>query len=96
MTVDYADLAIIDISKAETEQGRAALAVEVRDALLKHGFFYVVNHGYSEAEVRRSRPIKVIISLSIVSRCRRLAFLTSRTYPSQLSVMTRSKRMLER
>jgi len=58
MTVDYADLAIIDISKAETEQGRAALAVEVRDALLKHGFFYVVNHGYSEAEVRRPRPIK--------------------------------------
>lgn len=53
LTVDYADLAVIDISKADTEEGRAVLAIEVRDALLKHGFFYVVNHGYSEAQVRR-------------------------------------------
>jgi len=52
--VEYADLAIIDISKADTEEGRAALAIEVREALLKHGFFYVVNHGYSEAQVRHS------------------------------------------
>jgi hypothetical protein len=50
-TMEYADLAIIDISKADTEEGRAALAIEVRDALLKYGFFYV-NHGYSEAQVR--------------------------------------------
>ncbi|KAJ8597720.1 Clavaminate synthase-like protein [Rhizopogon salebrosus TDB-379] len=51
--LDYADLAIIDISKADTEEGRAVLAIEVRDALLKHGFFYVVNHGYSEAQTAR-------------------------------------------
>ncbi|OAX33794.1 Clavaminate synthase-like protein [Rhizopogon vinicolor AM-OR11-026] len=49
----YADLAIIDISKGDTEEGRSALAIEVRDALLKHGFFYVVNHGYSEAQTAR-------------------------------------------
>lgn len=54
MTVEYADLAIIDISRAGTEEGRAELAIEVREALLNHGFFYVVNHGYSEAQVRRS------------------------------------------
>jgi len=51
--VEYADLPIIDISKADTEEGRAALAIEVREALLNHGFFYIVNHGYSEAQVRR-------------------------------------------
>ncbi|KAG0703540.1 Clavaminate synthase-like protein [Suillus ampliporus] len=51
--LEYADLAIIDISKAVTEEGRAALAIEVREALLNHGFFYVVNHGYSQAQTAR-------------------------------------------
>ncbi|KAG2098889.1 hypothetical protein BD769DRAFT_1644040 [Suillus cothurnatus] len=52
-TLDYADLAIIDISKADTEGGRAALAIEVREALLDYGFFYVVNHGYSQDQTDR-------------------------------------------
>ncbi|KAG2136002.1 hypothetical protein DEU56DRAFT_913091 [Suillus clintonianus] len=52
-TLEYADLAIIDISKADTEEGRAALAIEVREALLNHGFFYVVNHGYSQDQTGR-------------------------------------------
>jgi isopenicillin N synthase-like dioxygenase len=52
-TLDYADLAIIDISKSDTEEGRAALAIEVREALLDYGFFYVVNHGYSQDQTDR-------------------------------------------
>jgi isopenicillin N synthase-like dioxygenase len=50
--VEYANLPIIDISKADTEEGRALLAIEVKEALHNHGFFYVVNHGYSQAQVR--------------------------------------------
>jgi len=61
LTVQYADLAIIDISKADTEEGRAALAIEVREALHDHGFFYVVNHGYSQAQV-----IKTLISCELL------------------------------
>jgi isopenicillin N synthase-like dioxygenase len=51
--VEYVDLAIIDISKASSEEGRAALAIELREAFLNFGFFYVVNHGYSQAQARR-------------------------------------------
>ncbi|KIO11433.1 hypothetical protein M404DRAFT_20862 [Pisolithus tinctorius Marx 270] len=51
--LDYADLATIDLSKMESAQCRAALASQVRDALLTHGFFYVVNHGYSQAQTDR-------------------------------------------
>ncbi|KAG2347243.1 Clavaminate synthase-like protein [Suillus weaverae] len=51
--LEYADLAIIDISKASSEEGRAALAIELREALLNFGFFYVVNHGYSQAQTAR-------------------------------------------
>ncbi|OJA11413.1 hypothetical protein AZE42_05743 [Rhizopogon vesiculosus] len=52
-TPEYADLAVIDMSKADTEEGRAALTIEVRDALFSHGFVYVVNHGYSQAQTAR-------------------------------------------
>ncbi|KAH7928363.1 Clavaminate synthase-like protein [Leucogyrophana mollusca] len=51
--LDYANLAIIDMTKARTAEGRAVLAVEVRDALLTHGFFYVVNHGYTQPQTER-------------------------------------------
>ncbi|KAI6145073.1 Clavaminate synthase-like protein [Pisolithus tinctorius] len=51
--LDYADLATIDLSKMESAQGRAALASQVRDALLTHGFFYVVNHGYPQTQGNR-------------------------------------------
>ncbi len=49
--VDYADLGIVDLSKAITAEGRAELATVARDALHKIGFFYVVNHGLSQPEV---------------------------------------------
>lgn len=51
-TVEYADLATIDISKASSEEGFAELAIELREALLNFGFFYVVNHGYSQTQAR--------------------------------------------
>lgn len=60
--MEYADLAIIDISKTDTEEVRAALAIEVREALHDHGFFYVVNHGYSQAQV-----MKFLISCELLN-----------------------------
>jgi hypothetical protein len=49
--VDYADLAIIDLAKAGTAEGRAALAEQVTEAMAVHGFFYVINHGYTSEQV---------------------------------------------
>ena len=51
MEVDYADLPIIDISKADTAEGRAALAIQSDRAMREHGFMYVVGHGYPEEKV---------------------------------------------
>ncbi|KAH7903359.1 Clavaminate synthase-like protein [Hygrophoropsis aurantiaca] len=49
----YADLAVIDLAKASTPAGRTELASEVKAALLEHGFFYVINHGYSQTQTER-------------------------------------------
>lgn len=51
ITVEYADLAFIDFSKLGTPEGRAELATQVRDALSVQGFFYVINHGLTQAQV---------------------------------------------
>ncbi|KAF8586082.1 Clavaminate synthase-like protein [Ramaria rubella] len=51
--LDWADLTVIDISKAQTPEGREELAVQVCDALRTTGFFYVVNHGYTPEETAR-------------------------------------------
>ncbi|KAJ7746006.1 hypothetical protein B0H16DRAFT_1422001 [Mycena metata] len=51
--LDYADLAILDLSKARTPAGRQALAVEVVNAMATHGFFYVVGHGYTPEQTQR-------------------------------------------
>jgi len=55
--VEYAELAIIDLSKAATTEGKAKLAVELRTALTTHGFFYIINHGYTQAEVKYYKPL---------------------------------------
>ena len=52
LAVEYADLAIIDLSKAKTEVGRKALAAEMVSAMATHGFFYVIGHGYTQEQVR--------------------------------------------
>ena len=49
--VEWADLEIIDLSKACTEKGRAELAPRVRDVMRKVGFMYVVNHGLTKDQV---------------------------------------------
>ncbi|KAF9237234.1 hypothetical protein BU15DRAFT_88824 [Melanogaster broomeanus] len=50
LDLDFADLAIIDLSKAHTPEGRAELAPELRDALRTNGFVYAINHGYTQAQ----------------------------------------------
>ena len=49
--MDYANLAIIDLAKASTPEGRAEQAALERDDLREVGFFYVVNHGLTQPEV---------------------------------------------
>lgn len=49
--VEWADLPLIDISKAATPEGRAELAPRVRDAMRTKGFIYIINHGYTESQV---------------------------------------------
>ncbi|KAI0708376.1 Clavaminate synthase-like protein [Earliella scabrosa] len=51
--LDWADLPVIDLSKARTPEGRAELAPQVRDAMRTHGFLYVINHGFTEAQTER-------------------------------------------
>lgn len=52
--VEYADLAIIDLAKAGTPEGRAELSVEVRNAMTTQGFFYAINSGYEPTQVSLS------------------------------------------
>ena len=49
--VEFADLAIVDLSKASTPEGRAELHPQLRDAFRSHGFIYAINHGYTQAQV---------------------------------------------
>ncbi|KAJ7794733.1 hypothetical protein B0H14DRAFT_2922393 [Mycena olivaceomarginata] len=51
--LDYADLAVIDLSKAQDAKGRAELAIQVSEALRTHGFFTVINHGYTSSQTER-------------------------------------------
>ncbi|KAJ3983467.1 Clavaminate synthase-like protein [Lentinula detonsa] len=51
--LNWAELAIIDLSKANTLEGRKALAEEVVHAMNTQGFFYVINHGYTLEQTRR-------------------------------------------
>ncbi|KAI9568580.1 hypothetical protein HD554DRAFT_2322242 [Boletus coccyginus] len=50
LDLDFADLAIIDLSKAHIPEGRAELAPQLRDALRTNGFVYAINHGYTQAQ----------------------------------------------
>ncbi|TBU25818.1 Clavaminate synthase-like protein [Dichomitus squalens] len=51
--LDWADLPIIDLARATTPEGRAELAPLIRDAMRTHGFLYVINHGWTEAQNER-------------------------------------------
>lgn len=49
--VEYADLPIIDFAKLATRGGSAMLAQQVHHAMTTSGFFYVINHGHTQAQV---------------------------------------------
>lgn len=49
--MEYADLAIIDLAKAATQEGRSELLIKVKEAFVNQGFFYAINHGYTQAQV---------------------------------------------
>ncbi|KAI1787047.1 Clavaminate synthase-like protein [Ganoderma leucocontextum] len=51
--LDWADLPVIDFSKASTPEGRAELAPRVRDVMRTVGFMCIVNHGLSQAQTDR-------------------------------------------
>ena len=51
--MDYADLAVIDMSKMNTPEGLAETVKQARDAMRDIGFFYVINHGISQEKVGR-------------------------------------------
>ncbi|KAI0649640.1 Clavaminate synthase-like protein [Trametes meyenii] len=48
--LEWAELPIIDISTADTAEGRAALTPQVCSAMQTYGFMYIVNHGLSQAQ----------------------------------------------
>ncbi|KAG6856576.1 hypothetical protein H0H87_002964 [Tephrocybe sp. NHM501043] len=51
--LDFADLAIIDLAKFGTPEGKSKLVQDVRNAMSTVGFFYVINHGYTQEQTRR-------------------------------------------
>lgn len=59
-TVDYADLAVLDLSQAHTSEGLALLAEQARSAMREQGFFYVINHGLSTEQVRSITGLRAL------------------------------------
>ncbi|TFY80318.1 hypothetical protein EWM64_g3695 [Hericium alpestre] len=51
--IEWAELAVIDLSKTRTPEGRAEQAIIARDAMHNQGFFYVINHGLKKSQVDR-------------------------------------------
>ncbi|KDR76935.1 hypothetical protein GALMADRAFT_246074 [Galerina marginata CBS 339.88] len=51
--LDYADLPIIDLAAYRSSDEHSILAQQARDAMTTHGFFYVVNHGYTSEQTER-------------------------------------------
>ena len=94
MKVDYADLAVVDLSKFSTPEGREELATLVRDAMRTQGFFYVVNHGMTSEQV-----CHILFDVCNPSHClviRRIGFLISVIFLSLKSLMRRKRSTLGR
>ncbi|KAF9460593.1 hypothetical protein BDZ94DRAFT_1222828 [Collybia nuda] len=51
--LDFADLAVIDLEKYKTPEGKAQLVEDVRNAMTTAGFFYVINHGFTQDQTDR-------------------------------------------
>lgn len=65
--VEYADLAVVDLSKISTPEGKAELVVLVREAMRTLGFLCIVNHGMSSEQVN-SRRLLLEVSHSLFSQ----------------------------
>ncbi|KAE9575589.1 hypothetical protein CGMCC3_g8249 [Colletotrichum fructicola] len=50
-SLDWADLAALDLSKFDQPGGKHELAAELSTAIEKIGFFYVINHGLSREDI---------------------------------------------
>jgi len=61
LSVEWAELEVIDLAKAKTPEGKAELVIKARDAMHRQGFFYIINHGLEKDQVR-----------SVLSRCSRI------------------------
>ncbi|TBU25799.1 Clavaminate synthase-like protein [Dichomitus squalens] len=59
--LDWADLPIIDFSKASTPEGRAELAPRVCDVMRTVGFMCLVNHGLTKAQTDRFFDIGEVV-----------------------------------
>ncbi|THU97633.1 Clavaminate synthase-like protein [Dendrothele bispora CBS 962.96] len=51
--LEYADLAIVDLSKMSTPEGRKELTAQLSKAMHETGFFYIINHGYTQEQTNR-------------------------------------------
>ncbi|CAG8159763.1 unnamed protein product [Penicillium salamii] len=56
-TVDWADLATLDLSKFDQPGGKSLLAKQLFEAIQKIGFFYIINFGLSQEDVDRQFSI---------------------------------------
>jgi len=61
LSVEWAELEVIDLAKAKTPEGKAELVIKARGAMHRQGFFYIINHGLEKDQVR-----------SVLSRCSRI------------------------
>ena len=89
--VEYADLAIIDLSKASTAEGRVRLAISVRDAMKEHGFFYVINHGLTQQQVSKIPVMFLTMILRSYTSFPEWTYLRHRCHP----VLSSSRRRKE-
>ncbi|KAJ7581216.1 hypothetical protein C8J56DRAFT_260003 [Mycena floridula] len=59
--LEYAELAIIDLSQASTPKGRVRLSAQLSEAMKSVGFCYVINHGYTQAQTNKIFSIANLI-----------------------------------
>jgi len=55
--LEWADLVTLDLSQFDTPGGKERLAAQLKEAVHKVGFFYIVNYGLSQEEVDRQFAI---------------------------------------
>ena len=91
-SVHWADLAVIDLEKAKTPEGRAEQVRIARDAMHNDGFFYVVNHGLEQTKVSygsRNSCTRIVHSEIRTTACLTLDLLLLTVSPRKKSFATR-------